>query len=75
MAKIRDKEVAQLRGASVYCPQHGRFKISMLPPFSCPGCESDRRHSDLLRRSVREKRRWKHKQHDDSRSMESDGVE
>jgi len=74
MAKIRDKKVAQLRWASVYCPQHGRSKVSMLSPISCPGCESERGRGDMLRRSRRKERRWKCKQHNDCGCLEEDGM-
>jgi hypothetical protein len=75
MAKMGSEGISQLRRASVHCPIHGNFKVPMLPPISCPGCESERGHSDLLRRSVREKRRWKHKQHDNGGSVEENGMD
>ena len=75
MAKIRDKELSQLRGASVYCPLHGRFKVPVLPSISSPRCEFEGRYSDLLRRSVRKKRCWKHKVNDRFRGLEGDGMD
>lgn len=74
MASERDKEFPQLRRVvRIYCPEHGAFKVSMLPPFSCPRCESKWRHSDMLRRSRRKECRWKYQQYDDEKSMAENG--
>jgi hypothetical protein len=73
--KIRSKEISQLRGASVYCPQHGKFKIPVLSPISCPGCDGERGHCDMLRRSAKAKLRRQHKRHDDFRGVEEDGMD
>ena len=79
MVTPRIKVVSQLRGttpfAKVHCPIHGNSTIPMLPPISCPGCESERGNSDLLRRSRRKERHWKHKQHDNRGSVEEDGMD
>ena len=73
MAKIRSKDIAQLRGfAKIYCPVHGHSKVPMLPPVSCAGCEMERGRGDLLRRSKRKERRWKLKQRDIERLLEED---
>lgn len=71
MAKKGIKETPQLRGnAKIYCPEHGRFTIPMLPPLSCPGCEMERGHGDMLRRPIREERRWKRKQREHLGTLE-----
>jgi len=41
MAESRDKKTPQLRVnrlIKIRCPEHGEYTLSMLPPFSCPGC-------------------------------------
>jgi len=75
MEKIRDKKVAQLRWTIVYCPLHGRTKVPMLSPISCPGCDGERRDCNLLRRSKAKKLRRKYKGHELSGSMEEDGMD
>ena len=79
MAKTGSKELSQLRGttpvAKIYCPIHGKSEVPMLPPVSCPGCEVQRGHSDLLRRSRREERRRKYKGHELRGGLEIGGMD
>lgn len=75
MAKMGSKGLPQLRRASIHCPIHGNSKISMLSPISCPGCDIERGHSDMLRRSRKKERRWKYQRHDIGRGLEEDGMD
>ena len=70
MAKIRDKELSQLWGASIYCPLHGKFETSLLSHLVCPVCDINGEYSHLLRRSRTKKRNREHKEYDDNGSLE-----
>ena len=74
MAKKRVQEVSQLRRfAKIYCPLHGHFEVPMLPPVSCPRCEVEWRHGDLLRRPKGEERRRQRKERERLKYLEEDG--
>ena len=73
MEEYRDKGFSQLwRVARVYCPIHGHSEVSMLSPISCPGCEVERGHGDMLRRSNRKERRRELAEHEYQRRLEKD---
>lgn len=69
------ERISQLRRKDIYCPIHGHSKMAVLPSLSCPSCEVERGHSDLLRRSRRKERDWKRKQHEHFGSLEANGMD
>ena len=54
LAKFRESVVAQLwRGNKftvLWCPDHGKQKVAVLPPLACPSCELERKYPPMLRR-------------------------
>lgn len=75
METFRSKKSPQLWRASIWCPIHGKSKIPMLPPLACPGCDSDRRNCDLLRRSKSDNKRRERGDDDYCRSLEEDASD